>query len=204
MIHIAFISGDQDGPRADSLSGTGGADTILGVNLDDTLLGLGGADQLSGGLGRDSLFGGTGNDALFGGSGNDVLHGYMGAFDLDFTGDDAIRGDTGNDRLRGDGGRDTLWGDAGADTCEFLDETDSPIGKPDLVHFRRDGDRISIQVDEVAPTGWVGTGAFAGGGRSSVQGAPAVVRVDVYGDRTADMLIEIAGGLTLVRGDFIL
>jgi Ca2+-binding RTX toxin-like protein len=85
------------GPRADSISGSGGNDVIDGGAGIDSVSGDAGDDTVLGGPDRDSLFGGEGSDLLDGGSGDDSM--FAGFAD---TGVDTINGGDGNDSLSSD------------------------------------------------------------------------------------------------------
>jgi len=155
------------------------------------------ADLLIGSAHANTLKGGRGNDALLGLGGRDKLY-----------------GNAGNDRLDGGKGADLLSGGAGADVFVFRSAADigNRAGARDrITDFQHGRDKIDLSaVDDLtflAARGKAFTG-HAGDLRwshATEKGKPVtLVQGDLDGDRKADFTLELAGKLTLTKGDFIL
>ncbi len=164
-----------------TLTGTNGGNTLTGTVAEDTLRGLNGHDALNGGAGADLLDGGIGNDTLAGGA-----------------------------------GADTLLGGAGADRFVFTSLADSTASARDVISdfSIADRDRISLSdIDANSKTGgdqkfaFIGTAAFSGvAGQLHYEhsGGNTLVTGDVNGDGVADLVIQVAGLVSLTSGDFLL
>ncbi len=157
-----------------------------------------GIENVSGGYGDDTLRGDGGANRLSGGAGDDQLSGRGGA-----------------DTLAGGDGADRLTGGAGADIFAFFRTAESVAGQRDrILDFAQGTDLIDLSgVDaDTAATGdqaftFIGSAAFSGtaGELRAVAGtASTVVRADVNGDGTADMVFVLTGNITLTAGDFVL
>ena len=201
----------------DTLDGGAGDDTLLGGNNNDSLLGGAGKDKLDGGSGVDTLDGGADNDSLLGGSGNDKL--------LGGTGNDTLDGGTNNDTLTGGAGRDMLTGGANNDYFVFLatgDSGTSATTRDIITDFVHGTDRIDLSAIDADTTksgdqkfvldakGSAGT-AVAKGHIGWYQENPSgtandktILKINVDGDSTIEMTIELKGLVSLTSGDFIL
>lgn len=139
----------------DELSGEQGDDRLFGNSGNDDLYGDRGEDYVNGGWGDDRLWGGADDDRLVGGWGDDQLSGGFGK--------DKLWGGVGNDLLIGGGGADRLTGGFGRDTFVFgTGDGADTVTDFDTGHHhgwgwfwhgwghRRDGDKLSIDVDGFA------------------------------------------------------
>lgn len=193
----------------DTLWADDGTDTLLGGRGDDALHGGDGADRIRGNEGCDILFGDRGEDLLVGGSQDDIL--------LGGNGKDQIEGGRGRDELIGGFGADLLAGGSGADTFVFIAADDSRTGtrKRDIISDFEDGiDHLDLaDIDANAATEHNDPLRFLG--QESFTGAPGEIRyatfsnrtivaVDLDGDRSADMKIQLTDWHDLDLGDFIL
>jgi serralysin len=168
-----MVIGDQADPA-----------TAYGYGGDDHLIGQENRVVMHGGDGNDLLVGSTANDELYGDRGNDILIGGPGT-DLLFGGD-------GNDRF--------LFNQIGA--TDTIGDFQTGIDKIDLT----DIDANSSVVGNQSFT-FIGSAAFTGNaGELRVYNAGSignVVAIDVNGDSTADLMINLGSG-TAVMGDFLL
>jgi Ca2+-binding RTX toxin-like protein len=200
-----------------NLYGTSSADRIYGYNGDDNISGGAGNDVIYGGEGNDLLSGGAGNDWLYAGTGRDFLYGGDGNDRLFGTGDDQLYGGLGSDILV-DGG--LMTGGGGTDTFQFTRVAPNSSRPPStLITDFQQGEKIDLSAidanTEVAGNQafrWLGSGDFTGrAGEAryelfSPDGTrPAVsLMVDVDGDRTFDLLINIEGYVAVARDYVIL
>ena len=168
-----MVIGDQADPA-----------TAYGYGGDDHLIGQENRVVMHGGDGNDLLVGSTANDELYGDRGNDILIGGPGT-DLLFGGD-------GNDRF--------LFNQTGA--TDTIGDFQTGVDKIDLT----DIDANSSVVGNQSFT-FIGSAAFSGkAGELRVYNAGSignVVAIDVNGDSTADLMINLGSG-TAVVGDFLL
>jgi Ca2+-binding RTX toxin-like protein len=129
----------------------------------------------------------------------------------------AISGNSAANLIIGGGGGDTLTGLGGADRFKFTDISDSAPGTRDLITDfggKKSGDKIDLSVIDAN----INTGtddAFTLVKKFSGQAGQAYtaydrqtgltsIYLDVNGDGTADMIIDLAGRHNLAAGDFIL
>lgn len=175
------------GPNAVTVSGV---ETVQGGSSDDRITATG--DQavvMSGGGGADTLTGAAGNDRLDGGAGADVLI-----------------GGAGDDRLIGGEGVDVMTGGAGADRFVWRAVSESPVAAPDRVtDFQAGQDKLVFIGLLQGSFAWRGTAEFVAGGNSQARLSGTTLLVDVNGDRTADMAVDLSGGSLggLAARDFI-
>ncbi len=202
----------------DVLNGASGNDTLAGADGDDRLYGRMGADILDGDRGADILSGHNGRDILRGGSGADFLHGGRGNDDLrGGAGGDRIKGGDGKDVIQGCMGADVLTGGRGADVFVYVDRDESGTGiatRDTITDFTRGIDRIDLSAIDADPLTaqddafvFLGRGGFdghLGDLRFSRGYGRTVVKMDLDGDKVADMTIVLTGGHDLHAGDFIL
>jgi Ca2+-binding RTX toxin-like protein len=168
------------GTDVEALLTLGSATTYLvnltGNELDNTVVGNDVVNILDGGAGNDLIWGYAGDDILIGGAGKDVLN-----------------GGSGNDQF--------LYRQAG----------ESPVGVVgrDLIQdFQSGADKIVLQTNHllhfVAPSDPAdGSVLDAFGVSYSWSNGSTIVGVDVDGDRTADLQIELLGQLQLSANDFV-
>lgn len=187
----------------DTVDGGIGNDTINGAEGDDTIDGGDGDDILFGDAGVDKVSGGKGKDTIRGGDGNDTLNGDDGA--------DKLFGDAGNDRITGGAGADTLTGGAGVDTYIYLVKEDSGTAA-DTFDIITDFDVASDKFDLVALLAndtfdFIAAegGAFTGTGaevRWDKDGGKTYVEIDIDGNGTADMKIQLDDAVDLTASHF--
>ena len=205
----------------DKIDGGGGNDTINGGAGDDVLNGQAGNDKIDGGDGKDTINGGSGKDTLTGGKGNDTIDGGTGDDDIDGgDGDDVILGGDGADVIKGGAGNDTVTGGAGADTITggdgndvyvYTAKTDSGVDA-DTFDIIKD---FSIADDKFDFTALLENDVFhfiaaEGGAFTGTQaevrwdktGGNTLIEIDIDGDGTADMKIQLDGGLNLTEANF--
>lgn len=150
---------------------------------------------------RDGLYGTSGADLITGTKGKDWIS--------TFGGDDVIYGGKGKDRIRGGDGADEIFGGGGADTFVYWYASESTATATDMIHdfSRRQGDKIElVEVMEGDGT-FIGKKKFTGNGPEVryEKGADwTTILVDVDGDKTADMVIDLVGAINLRASDFIL
>lgn len=173
----------------DRLFGNDGLDYLVGGNGNDTVLGGDGDDRLNGAPGRDVVDGGSGNDLVSGSSGADVLRGGSGK--------DLLNGGSGDDTLEGGTGNDTLIGSAGADVFVFHAPPGNSFEHDKIMDFRSGHDVIDLS--EITRTlVWMDGANFTGSGRAEVRMRNLEnctrLLVDVDGDGTTDLAIDIYGG----------
>jgi Ca2+-binding RTX toxin-like protein len=129
-----------------------------------------------------------------------------------------IIGNSAANVITGGGSGDTLTGGAGADVFKYESISDSAPGGADLItdfsSKKKAGDKIDLSaIDANANT--TANDAFnfvkkfsgqAGQAYSSYdkQSGTTNIYLDVDGDRTADMIIQLSGRVNLTEGDFIL
>lgn len=189
----------------DLMTGAAGNDLLYGGSGNDRLAGDAGNDLLDGGTGADRLAGGAGNDVLFGRTGNDLLDDRLGANRLvGGTGEDTLTGGAGDDWIEGGAGRDRMGGGAGRDTFVFQFRGDFDGATDTISGFVRGLDHIAMQ-------GWgldyVGGAAFSGQPEIRAEAAGTdrwMLRVDLDGDRHAELSILLVGMTRPGEGDFLL
>lgn len=191
------------GKGKDTIHGNDGNDTLKGDEGADKLFGDAGTDTIDGGADADEVNGGDGDDTLAGGDGDDTLLGGAGK--------DKIDGGTGVDKITGGAGADTLTGGAGADTYIYLTKDDSGTAADTfdiITDFDVANDKFDLAAvlasdvfDFIAAEG----GAFTGAGpevRWDKDGGKTLVEIDVDGDGTADMKIELDDAVDLTATNF--
>jgi Ca2+-binding RTX toxin-like protein len=196
----------------DTVEGGKGKDTIHGNDGNDTLKGDDGADKLFGDAGNDTIDGGADADEINGGEGDDILTGGDGDDTLlGGAGKDKIDGGAGVDKITGGAGADTLTGGAGVDTYIYLSKDDSGTAADTfdiITDFDVANDKIDLAAvlasdtfDFIAAEG----GAFTGTGaevRWDKDGSKTFIEIDVDGNGTADMKIELDDSVDLTAGNF--
>ncbi|TAN67308.1 MAG: hypothetical protein EPN17_11395 [Methylobacter sp.] len=189
----------------DTLSSKEGNDYLDGGANNDTLLGDSGDDYMLGGDGLDSIWGGDGQDSINGGNGNNQLYGE--------TGNDLLVSGAGNDLLNGGNGIDTITSGAGADKIQYAAITASGLGvglRDVITDFDTgSGDVIDLYQVSDTPLNYLGMTAFDGthdAVRFSIDVAnkQTIIQLDLNGDKTADMEIELIGVKILSANDFLL
>ena len=221
------------GGRAWDADGGWGDDTFLGSAGNDQFVGGEGSDYASTGDGNDSIWGGDGQntswydgpDTILSGGGDDLVIGLIGNDSIDCgDGNDLVWGEIGSDTIYGGSGVDTIIGglDAdmmvggqGGDFFRYANMVDSSPSAPDLItdFSRAQGDKIDVWlIDPSTKNGdqsfaFIGTSAFAGGGKIQVRysqaGGNTLIEFDT-GDGLADMAILLSGSIALAKTDFIL
>ncbi len=160
--------------------------------------GINGGFTVANGVTIENIRSGSGNDVI---NANDVANIIIAG-----AGDDTVNGFGGDDAIYAGAGKDIVTGGAGKDTFLFAELGDSGvgIGRDVITDFVRGEDKIDL--DQMGGRIFVGNAAFSGraGEVSSQSGdGVTVVRVDVNGDKQADVEIELAGLLQLDISDFI-
>ncbi len=131
-------------------------------------------------------------------------------------GNDAITGPTGDEGIFGNNGAGRLAGGGGADTFVFTTVAQSRAAAPDTIADFGPGDLIdlsaidaNVRLEGKQGFAWIGDAAFgkvAGQLRfeqDTVLGN-TLVQADVNGDGKANMVIVLAGLMTLADTDFVL
>lgn len=189
----------------DKVDGGKGKDTIRGGEGNDTLNGGDGADKLYGDAGNDTIDGGADNDEIYGGDGDDTLLGGAGK--------DKIEGGAGVDKITGGAGADTLTGGAGKDTYVYLVKEDSGTAADTfdiITDFAVADDKFDLTAllaadtfDFLAAEGaaFTGTGAEV---RWDKDGTKTIIEIDIDGNGTADMKIELDDAVDLTASNFSL
>lgn len=193
----------EGGKGKDTIHGDDGTDTLKGDDGADKLFGDGGNDTIDGGADADEINGGDGDDTVTGGDGDDTLLGGAGK--------DKIDGGAGVDKITGGTGADTLTGGAGADTYIYLSKDDSGT-TADSFDIITDFDVATDKVDLAAILAsdtfdFISTegGAFTGTGaevRWDKDGGKTFIEIDVDGNGTADMKIELDDSVDLTASNF--
>ncbi len=182
---------------------------IFGTNFNDTIRGSSRNEQFWSNNGRDILSGGQGNDGLYAGfndldgdtlngdGGDDYLYGGQGA--------DILRGGSGDDRIIGNAGSDQLSGGTGRDRFDFSSFNSNIADVDRISDFNGIEDLISIQGHNPSGNFFIGSNSFSAAGyseiRVTINTAFQLVEVDVDGNGSTDMNIEVVG-TTLVADDF--
>jgi Ca2+-binding RTX toxin-like protein len=190
------------GEITDNIAMGSGNNRFLGGVTDEDVSGGSGLDTFRGGAGDDSLGGSSGDDLLIGGDGDDVLTGGLN--------DDTLRGGNGDDTLTGGDTTDVMSGGRGADTFVFLSvsESDTLQIADQIEGFSTKEDLIDLSVLTPTPLSFAGKGPVAGGGLGSVAyeriDGVLVLSIDINGDGTVDMEIDITGAKALTANNFLL
>jgi serralysin len=154
----------------------------------------------------ENAIGSLNNDLIIGSNGANTLMGLAGS--------DELQGKSGNDILVGGLGQDFMFGEGDADTFVFraVAESSTVSSTRDIIFdfSRAEGDRIDLSGID-ANTALGGDQAFQFIGIASFTGvagqarfASGVLSVDVNGNGTADMTVEVQGPSSMVAADFIL
>jgi Ca2+-binding RTX toxin-like protein len=213
------LTGNAGGNR---LGASLGDDTVIGGQGNDTLYGGGGNDSLLGGedddlisagAGSDTILGEEGDDVLLGRRGSDLINGGEGA-DLIDGGDSAdnLLGGRDNDTLIGGAGSDKLNGGSGADVFIWNFASESLDGSSrDTINSYEAGLDV---LDFSAITGGMAFdlnigAAHSGGGVASLRtfetgGGDTRVFLDLDGDGSSEMRVDVLGVIGLTVADFIL
>ncbi len=209
------------GAGKDLLFGGSGDDSLIGGGADDLIRGGTGEDTISGGALNDTLSGNDGNDILRGGSGDDVIRGNDGndvllgnsGNDRLFGGDDndTIRGGQGNNLIDGGLGLDRMFSGTDRDVFIWRDVAESPIGaQRDVIYdFASGTDKLNFSGLSADVLEFRGTLGFANTGDGSLRivetvTGTSIVKIDIDGDRVADMEVVLFGVTGLIESDFIL
>ena len=206
------------GTGADVINGGGGQDRVsytdssLGVIVNlSTGLTIGGDAAGDTFTSIEGLIGSTGDDNLAGTAGANFLNG--------FTGNDRLFGFAGNDLMVGSSGADTMTGGDGADRFAFDVAQESPAGffvRDVIQDFRHaQGDVLDLSFIDANPVDQLNDSfEFLGKGGSSFD-APGqiqfvfennttVVQINMVGNDTPEMEIQLQGQIDLVASDFLL
>ncbi len=207
----------------DRMVGGGGSDTVLGGTGNDTLYGNAGDDTLNGEDGADWSSGGDGADLLLGRDGNDTMRGsngddrFYGGADNDVLagnlGNDTLYGGSGNDRMFGGGGADYIVGGNGSDVMAGGDGADVFVfgsisesvhgsGRDVITDFTHNVDQIDLSG---LGSGLTFVSSYSGSaGQVRYNDSIGRLYVDIDGDGTSDVSINVTGAPTLDAGDLIL
>jgi serralysin len=153
----------------------------------------------------ENAIGSLNNDLIIGSNGANTLMGLAGS--------DELQGKSGNDILVGGLGQDFMFGEGDADTFVFEKVADSAANTLRDIIFdfsRAAGDRIDLSgIDaNTALRGnqafeFIGTAAFTGEA-GEARFSNGILSVDVNGNGTADMTVEVRGLTTMLATDFVL
>ncbi|PWR18190.1 calcium-binding protein [Zavarzinia aquatilis] len=152
--------------------------------------------------------GGNGNDTIrFADYTPDASIDYGYSYGEGGAGKDTLIGGTGADDIRGGAGADTLTGGAGADLFHYWWYDESTAKATDTItdFSKSQGDKIWLDFEDVHS--FIGTAAFtgvAGEIRYVRASTTTTIYADEDGDKAADMVITLAGKITLAASDFIL
>ncbi len=170
------------------INGTSRNDTITGTANADRIFSGSGDDLVYAGDGDDIVYGGSGKDRLYGGNGNDMLNGEAG--------NDTLVGGAGNDILYGGDGNDILVSDNIDGTVSAMDTTPQAEGMyggngNDTLFFNSNNiggtyafgdngdDTFYINRGNANIWGGAGSDKFRISALDAVNGAPAVVNIDL-------------------------
>ena len=183
------------------LNGKAGDDDLSAANGNDTVIGGSGSDTLTGGDGDDTVRGGDEADTVNGGEANDVVKGGAG--------DDKVSGGNGDDTIYGGLGKDRLFGNEGADKFVFQNRNESPNDSTadNLKDFEVGTDKIDLSglnpdLMIIGSSGFSGTRGEVR--LTETDDGDTIVRVDLDGDGTGDMKINVRDATGLSDSDFIL
>jgi Ca2+-binding RTX toxin-like protein len=148
------------------------------------------AINLTGNELANTIVGNDGINVLDGGAGDDVIWAYAG-----------------NDVLIGGMGKDVLNGGEGADRFVYLQAGESVTGAAtrDVIHDFTPGlDKIDLSALQIPQLHFAGSAPLESFGVTFgwADGA-TLVDIDVNGDRSSDMQIELTGQLQLSANDFV-
>ncbi len=150
-------------------------------------------NNISGSSVVDYLKGSTGADYIAGGQGNDWISSG--------SGDDVVQGGAGRDYLTGGTGADTFYY---ANVSEFGDLITDFASGQDKIYLANLGGLPAAASD--ASWSWLGTGGFTGHAlelRYYQSGGSTFVTVDLDGNKTTDIQLELAGQIALKGSDFV-
>lgn len=181
--------------------GNNAANTIIGNDLANVLAGNAGNDNLHGDAGNDGLSGGIGADKVFGDAGRDTLTGGLGADDL-YAGLDNVR-DT-FIFAKGDSGKTAATWDQVFQFDRSLNASDTTSDKIDLRPI--DGDPAAGDQGLRFVTAFTtATGSRPDGQVRVVDAGPHVnVLIDIDGNNTVDMILQVMNIASLSSRDFFL
>lgn len=186
--------------------------TVFGNSGKDRLNGSAAGDQFDGGKDDDVLHGHKGDDLLKGGAGNDVIRGGAGG-DVLLGGkdDDTLIGGAGDDVFNGGLGADTMVGGSGVDMFVWKSSAQSGLGAAHDKIYGFDTETDWLDLSEIAATEieFLGTDTFTASGKAELRlvehrGVTTQIKVDVDGDGTADMRIQIMDATGLTESVFLL
>ncbi|WP_158637945.1 M10 family metallopeptidase C-terminal domain-containing protein [Sphingomonas ginsenosidivorax] len=182
---------------ANVLTGGFGNDTLNGGDGNDVLFGNQDNDTLNGGVGNDTLYGGQGDDALFGNQGDDILVGGLGNDQLfGGQGNDTLDGGDGNDVIQGGVGVDVLTGGIGSDIFRYITAADSTAAASDtILDFQSGTDKIDLAAINTSAADRVAI---------STSGSTTFVTMDLGGDGSVDLSIQVSGANAVSANDLIL
>ena len=154
----------------------------------------------------ENAIGSLNNDLVIGSNGANTLMGLAGS--------DELQGKSGNDVMVGGLGQDFLFGEGDADTFVFQKTADSSTvasARDIIFDFSRSaGDRIDLSGIDADTTlrgnqafEFIGAAAFTGEA-GEARFSNGVLSVDVNGNGTADMTVDVRGLTTMLAADFIL
>lgn len=185
---VSYI-GRPFGVTVDLTDGTGSSKSTG----HDTLVGI---EGFIGGISDDIAAGDSLANSLAGKNGNDQLIGAGG--------DDTITGGGRNDTITGGQGADSMDGGGGQDTFVYNSVTESTDSARDVIgHFKRhdviDLSAIDADVNTGGDQAFTRVAAFDGhAGQMTLTFSSGVtlLQVDVDGDATADMTIQMTGNVS--------
>ena len=193
---LTNIENIRAGVFDDSLTGDANANRFIGFDGNDTIDGGDGIDEVS--YSQDSIFGGKAGVTVDLGAGT-ATDGFGSTDSL--TNIESVRGTDFGDDITGGLGANTLTGGDGSDIFRYTATGDSAAGTPDqITDFVADNadpshDVISLEGVVSGAFSFVGdeNTSFAGGGNGSARfnDTSKILEIDVDGNSTIDMEIEL-------------
>lgn len=152
----------------------------------------------------ENAIGSENGDVVGGTNGKNIIAGLGG--------DDELHGFGGNDTIEGGLGADFMSGGTGADHFVYRSINDAPASAQNpfapmetIADFNgAEGDRIDLSLLAGSDNfTFNGNGAFTGSGHGEIRFANGAVQIDVNGNGTADMIIQMTNITSMSNTDFL-